>query len=184
MDQPDLARNDLEQASRIAPGTNISYLAASQKALLDGNIPEAVRAAREGVQKDPDDYILLTILGQALIRSGVSPGQPEFGEAQTALERAVAQRPKFAASNLALGQLYRLAGHLDEAVAQLEIARQLAPGNTSVYSTLAMAYRSQGKLEEARKMLVILDNLNRQQAAKYKAGPPDQKASYMGAPVK
>jgi tetratricopeptide (TPR) repeat protein len=184
MDRPDLAKNDLEQASKLVPGSDISYLAASQKALLDGDIPEAIQAAREGVQKDPKHYVLLTILGQALIRSGVIPGHPEFAEAQTALERAVMERPNFAAAQLALGQLYRMADRLDEAIKHLEIARQLAPTNRSVYSNLAMAYRGRGKLAEAQKMLLLLDGLNREQAAKYKSAPPDQKPSYMGSAVK
>jgi len=184
MDRPDLARSDLEQASKLAPGSNISYLAAAQKGMVDGNIPAAIQAAREGVQKDPKNYILLTILGHALIRSGAGPGQPEFAEAQTALESAVAERPNFAASQLALGQLYLMARRLDDAITRLDTARQLAPENKSVYSHLAMAYQRQGKLQEAQKMLAILDRLNQEQAAKYKSGPPDQKASYTGAPVK
>ncbi len=184
LNQPDLARNDLELASKLEPGHDISYLAASQKGLLDGNIPATIQAARQGVQKDPKDYVLLTILGQALIRSGVAPGQPEFAEAQTALERAVTERPNFAASRVALGRLYRMANRLDDAITHLEIARQLAPENASVYSSLAMAYRGRGKLKEAREMLAILDRLNREQAAKYKAAPPDRKPSYTGAPVK
>jgi tetratricopeptide (TPR) repeat protein len=184
MDQPDLAREALVQARQLAPGSDISYLAASQKGMLDGNIPAAIQAAREGVQSDPKNYILLTILGQALIRSGAGPGQPEFGEAAAALERAVTVRPNFAAAQLALGQLYRMGGRLDVAIAHLEIARQLAPANTSVYSNLAMAYQGQGRIEEARKVLAILDNLNRERAAKYKSGSPDQKASYTGAPLK
>jgi len=184
MDQPDLARSDLEQASKLAPGSNISYLAAAQKGMVDGNIPAAIQAAREGIQKDPNNYILLTILGHALIRSGVGPSQPEFAEAQTALERAVAERPNFAASQLALGQLYLMARRLDDAVTRLDTARRLAPENKSAYSHLAMAYQRQGKLQEAQKMLAILDRLNQEQAARYKSGPPDQKASYTGAPVK
>jgi tetratricopeptide (TPR) repeat protein len=184
MDQPDLARNDLDQARKLAPGSAISYLAAAQKGMLDGNTPEAIQAAREGVQEDPKDYILLTILGQALIRSGAIPGQPEFAEAQRALERAVTGRPNLAASQLALGQLYRMAGRLDDAIMHLEIARQLAPSNTSVYSHLAVAYQRRGKLQEAQKMLAILASLNQEQAAKYKSGPPDQRPSYTGSPVK
>jgi tetratricopeptide (TPR) repeat protein len=184
MDQPDLAKDALAQASQLAPGSNISYLAASQKRMLDGNIPAAIQAARDGIQSDPENYVLLTILGQALIRSGAGPGQPEFAEAEAALERAVTVRPNFAASQLALGQLYRMGGRLDAAIAHLEIARQLAPGNTSAYSNLAMAYQRQGKNEEARKMLAILDSLNRARAAKYKSGSPDQKASYTGAALK
>jgi len=184
MDRPDLARNDLEQASKLAPGSNISYLAAAQKGMLDGNIPAAIQAAREGIQKDPKNYILLTILGHALIRSGAGPGQPDFAEAQGALERAVAERPNFAASQLALGQVYLMARRLDDAVARLDTARQLAPENKSVYSYLAMAYQRQGKLQEAQKMLAILERLNQEQAARYKSGPPDQRPSYTGAPVK
>ncbi len=184
MNQPDLARNDLDLASKLAPGSAISYLAASQKGLVDGNMAEAIQAARQGVGKAPTDYILLTILGLALIRSGAAPSQPEFAEAQAALERAVAERPNFADAQLALGQLYRMANQLDDAIAHLEIARQLAPENTSAYMNLATTYRSQGKLEKAQEMLAILDGLNRKQAAKYKSGPPDRRASYTGAPVK
>jgi predicted Zn-dependent protease len=116
MDRPDLARNDLELASKLTPGSNISNLAAAQKGMLDGDISAAIQAAREGVQKDPKNYILLTILGQALIRSGAAPGQPEFAEAQTVLERAVTERPNFAASHLALGQLYRMTDRLADAI--------------------------------------------------------------------
>jgi tetratricopeptide (TPR) repeat protein len=184
MNQPDLARNDLDQAGKLAPGSAISYLAAAQKGMLDGNMAEAIRAAREGVQESPKDYILLTILGQALMRSGAIPGQPEFAEAQTALERAVMGRPNLAAAQQALGQLYRMANRLDDAITHLEIARQLAPTNTAVYSHLAMAYRRQGKLQEAQKVLAILASLNQEQAAKYKSGPPDQRPSYTGAPLK
>ena len=184
MDQPNLARDALLQASQLTPGSDIAYLAASQKGMLDGNIPAAIQAARAGIQSDPNNYVLLTILGQALIRSGAGLGQREFAEAEAALERAVTVRPNFAASQLALGQVYRMGGRLDTAIAHLEIARQLAPANTSVYSNLAMAYQGQGKIEEARKMLSILDNLNRERAAKYKLGSPDQKASYTGAALK
>lgn len=181
MDQADFAKQDLELASNLAPGTDISYLAAAQKGMLGGNPPEAIQAAREGVERDPKNYILQTILGQALIRSGAGPGQAEFVEAETALERAVAARPNFAAAQLALGQLYLAAHRLDEAIKHLEIARQLAPANTSVYSHLAAAYQRQGDPVEAQKMLAILATLNQGQAAKYKSGSPEHKASYSGS---
>jgi len=184
MDQPDLAKEALAQASQLAPGSGISYLAASQKGMLDGNIPAAIQAAREGGQSDPKNYVLLTLLGQALIRFGAAPGQAEFAEAEAALERAVTLRPNFAAAQLALGQLYRMDGRLDAAIAHLEIARQLAPESTSAYSNLAMAYQGQGKTAQAREMLAILDRLNRERAAKYKSGSPDQKASYTGVAPK
>jgi len=181
LDQPDNARQDLKLASKLAPGTAISFLARAQEGLLNGDMPQAIQAAREGGRKEPGNYILLTILGQALIRQGASPGQQEFNEAQTALEKAVAERPEYSISQLALGQLELMAGRPDQAIEHLIKARQLAPDNPSVYSQLAAAYRQRGDLQEAEKMLAVLAGLNRQQAAQYQLDPPDHKGSYIGS---
>ncbi|MHB8500597.1 MAG: tetratricopeptide repeat protein [Candidatus Acidiferrales bacterium] len=181
VDQPDEARVDLKLASELAPGTTISFLAEAQAGLLDANMPAAVRAARNGLQKEPADYVLLTILGKALIREGVSPGQAEFDEAQTALEKAAAAHPDYAVCQLALGELYLIANRLNEAIAELEKARRLAPDNPSVYSLLGAAYRRAGSLQDAEKMFAVLAGLNREQAARYKLDPPDHKGSYIGS---
>jgi predicted Zn-dependent protease len=181
VDRPDEARLDLKLASELAPGTTISFLAEAQAGLLDANMSAAIRAARNGLRKEPENYVLLTILGQALIREGVSPGQPEFDEAQTALEKAAAERPDYAVSQLVLGQLYLMGNRLVEAITHLEKARRLAPDNPSVYSQLAAAYRRGGNLQDAEKMLAVLAGLNREQAAKYKLDPPDHKGSYIGS---
>lgn len=180
IDQPDDARLDLKLASELAPETTISFLAEAQTGLLDANMPAAIRAAKSGLRKEPENYVLLTILGQALIREGVSPGQPEFDEAQSALERSTAERPDYAGSQLALGQLYLLDNRINDAITHLEIARRLAPDNPSVYSQLAAAYRRRGDLEGADKMLAVLASLNREQAAKYKLDPPNHKEGYIG----
>ena len=182
LDRPDNARQNLKLARELAPGTTISFLAEAQEGLLDGTIPQAISAARDGLRKEPENYILLTILGQALIRQGVSPAQAEFNEAQTALEKSVAERPNYAVSQLALGQIYLMGDYLSEAITHLEKARQLAPDNSSAYSQLAAAYRRRGDLQEAEKMLAVLAGLNREQAAKYKLDPRDHKGSYLGSP--
>ncbi len=184
LDQPDAARKDLQAASELAPGTALSFLAQAQEGLLNADMAEAVSAAREGLQKEPGNYILLTILAQALMRQGVTPGQPEFAEARTALEKSIAERPEYSVSQLALGQLELMAGRIDEAVKHLSKARQLAPDNPAVYSHLAAAYRRRGDLEQAEKALAVLAGLNHQQAAKYKVDPPDHKGSYIGSSSK
>ena len=181
LDQPDQARQDLRRASELAQGSLISFLADAQMGLLDTNMPQAIRAARDGLRKEPENYILLTILGQALIRQGASPGQKEFEEAQIALEKSVSERPGYAVSQLALGQLLLIAGRFREAITQLDQARKLAPNNPSVYSQLAVAYQRLGDHEKAEKLLAILATLNQQQAARYKLDPPDHKGSYIGS---
>ena len=181
LDQPDAARKDLQAASELAPGTALSFLAQAQEGLLNADMAQAVSAAREGLQREPGNYILLTILAQALMRQGVTPAQPEFAEARTALEKSIAERPEYSVSQLALGQLELMAGRIDEAVKHLSKARQLAPDNPAVYSHLAAAYRRRGDLEQAEKALAVLAGLNHQQAAKYKIDPPDHKGSYIGS---
>ncbi|MFI5127815.1 MAG: tetratricopeptide repeat protein, partial [Candidatus Acidiferrales bacterium] len=179
--QPDPATADFDLASKLSPGSDISYMAAGQKALLEGDMQEAVRITREGIKKGHDNYIVLTIFGKAVVQSGVNPGQPEFGEAQTALEKSIGERPNYAVSQAALGELYLTAGRVDDAITHLETARKLAPDDASVYSHLAIAYRRKGDAEAAKRMLAALAALNQQQAAKYKSDSPGHKAGYVSS---
>ena len=177
LERGDLAAADFTEAAQLAPETEIAYLASAQQNLVEGKIPETIAAARQGIAAGQQNYILFTLLGEALIRSGVAPGQPGFAEAQAALEKSVAAHPDNSRSQIALAKIYLLAARSDDAITHLEIARQLDPANTSVYSHLAIAYRERGQLDQAQKMLAILANLNEAQAAKIRSGPSDHKAT-------
>jgi tetratricopeptide (TPR) repeat protein len=180
LDQFDNAKNDFELACSLAPDSDIAFIAASQEAMFEGNIAEAVRAARDGISKGHENFMLLTLLGEALLRSGITPGQPEFEEAREALERAVSQRADYASSQLTMGKLYLTEGRLNDAIIHLEAARQLNPGNTAIYSNLATTYRKQGKASQAQDALETLAKLNRAQAEKIRDAPGDRKAGYAG----
>jgi tetratricopeptide (TPR) repeat protein len=177
-DEFDAGKKDFDKARELAPDTDIGYLAGAQKAMLEGDVVEALRIAREAVKKGDQDYRLLTLLGEALLRSGVAPGEPEFKEAQEALEKSVAQHPNYAGSQLALGKLALLDNRTDDAIAYLETARELNPSNPSVYSNLAAAYRRRGDIQKAQRMLGVLANLNQAQADKFRSVPGDQKPGY------
>jgi tetratricopeptide (TPR) repeat protein len=182
-DEFDRAKADFDLAGKIAPGSEVAYLSASHEALFAGNIPEAIRTAREGIGKGFQSPALFTILGEALLRSGVSPGQPGFAEAQGTLERAVEFRTNDPSSQLALGQIYLLSGRLDDAIARLEHARQLNPGQPSVYANLAKAYQRRGDQQAAQKALATLAQLNQAQEDGIRSAPGDRKASYGGAGI-
>ncbi len=172
LEQIDLADRDFELARKISPESDIGYIAAAQEALSSGDIPGAIRIAREGIGKGHRHYMLLTMLGEALLRSGVTPATPaEFAEAQSVLERAVAERPDYSSGQIALGKLYLLQSQPQQAIAHLELGRQLDPHNPAVYSNLAAAYRSSGDRENERKMLAILAALNREEAARISSAP-------------
>ncbi|MFZ0467002.1 MAG: tetratricopeptide repeat protein [Candidatus Acidiferrales bacterium] len=178
--QPDQAKSDFNAARELAPGSEIFYMAAGQAALLEGNIAEAIRITHQGIQNGHENYILLAIFGAAVARSGATPSQREFAEAQKALEKSAAERPDYEVSQIALGELYLAAGRLDDAIARLQNARLLAPTDTAIYSHLAIAYRRRGNLDEEKQMLTILSKLNQEQAEKYKTDSPN-KAGYVAS---
>jgi predicted Zn-dependent protease len=106
------------------------------------------------------------------------PGQPEFNEAQNALEKSVAVRPNDAGSQIALGQIYLLGGHLDDAIARLEAARRMRPEQPSIYASLAKAYRQKGDSQRAEEAIAKLQSLNQAQAERIRSAPGERKMSY------
>jgi predicted Zn-dependent protease len=181
LDQLDRAKVEFALADKFGQGTEIGYLAASQQNLLVGNIDDAVRIAREGVKQGIQSAALFTILGKALLRSGVLPGQPEFDEAQHALERSVLERPNDASAQIALGQAYLLGGQVQDAILHLEVARQIRPNQPSVYANLAKAYRRMGDSQRAQEALQTLETLNQAQAEHIRSAPGERKMSYGGS---
>lgn len=181
LDQFDSGKLDLELASQIGRGKEIEFLAAAQKATFEGDMREVVRVTREGVKRGFESAALLTMLGDALMREGVSPGQPEFAEAVSAMEKSVALQPDSPASRIALGKLDLMESRIDDAITHLDIARQLDPSNTAVYSNLAKAYRRHGDQAKAQEMLAMLTKLNQKQAEKIRSAPGERKSSYLGS---
>ncbi len=176
LDDFDSAKIDFERAARLTPRSEIGYLAAAQENLFGGNLAEAIRVARTATGEGKQDYQLLAILGEALIRDGASPGQAEFVEARDALERSITARPNYASSQIGLGHVDLLDGRLEAAIEHLEIGRRLNPQNPAVYSLLAAAYRKSGRPGQAEAMLAILAKLNEEQAQRIRTAPGDRKA--------
>jgi predicted Zn-dependent protease len=183
VDEFDRAKSDFALVRKLAAESEVGYLAAAYEELYSGNMPETIEAAREGIRKGFGNYTLLTILGEALMRSGVTFGQPEFSEAQIVLEKAVVLQPNDPNSQITLGKFYLLAGRLNDAIAHLEIARELAPEKPAVYANLAKAYQRRGNAAETQDALMALAALNQAQAEKIGEAPGDRKAGYSGGGV-
>ena len=168
--QFELADQDFELASKLAPEKNLSYIGLSVSYMHTGNLPEAIATLRQRVKAKPEDPLLQYLLGETLVRSGANPGGPDFIEAKTAFEHSIRLNPRFAPSFVQLGKLELREGHVDEAVALLEKARALDPTDKAAYSQLAIAYRRQGKAAMATGMLAELAKLNDEERAKNSHG--------------
>ena len=180
LDELDRAKDDFAFVAKSAGESEIGYVSAAQQNLLAGNLADAVKAARSGIAKNFQSPVLLTMLGEALLRLGAAPGQPEFNEAQTAIERAVAERPNDPTSQIVLGQIFLAGGRLTDAIAHLERARQMQPDRAAVYATLAKAYRRNGDEHAAEQALATLEKLNLARAEQIRSAPGDRKMSYGG----
>ncbi len=181
LEEIDVAHRDFEHARRLSPDSDLGYIAGVEDFLLSGSVSSAIQLARDGVRKGYEHYMLLTQLGEALLRAGAAPGQPEFSEAQSVLEKAVSEKPDYSSAQTALGKVYLLENRINEAIAHLELGRDLEPHNPAVYPSLAAAYRRAGESEKVRAALAILRHLNEQQALRISsasgghagvAGPP------------
>jgi len=183
LDRFDDAKADFDLAARLAPEGEIAYLSKAERRMLGGDIAGALEAAREGVSRGFANPVLQTVLGEALVRSGIVPGQREFAEAQSALEKAVAARPNDPASQLALGEIYLAAGRLDDAISHLEQARQMKPNQPAVYANLAKAYQRRGNPQQAEEALATLEKLNLARAEQIRTAPGERKMGYGGTEI-
>jgi predicted Zn-dependent protease len=174
-----LADQDFQAVRKLAPGSDIAYIADAQQALLSGDIPEAIQACRQGIATGHSHYLLLTMLGEALLRSGVTPASgQDFAEGQAALERAVELRPNYSSARISLARFYLLSGKADDAILHLEEARQRDPRNRAIYPPLAEAYRRTGRADQAKQTLAALAELNRLEIERIRSSS-DGHAGYM-----
>ena len=169
LDHLDDANKEFDLASSLGPHSEVAFDAAAQKNFLGGNLSQAIEAARAAVQDRHANYLTLTILGDSLLRTGASPGQPEFSEAETALKEAVATRPNYARAQIALGYLYLVGEKPADALPYLErlLPQTSYRATPSVsYRHLARAYQKLGQPKQAKEMLATLADLNAQEAQK------------------
>jgi predicted Zn-dependent protease len=160
------AIREFQQAQERSPGSEIAYIAATEQALIEGRMQEAIASARAGIRAGYTHYLLLTMLGETLLRGGAAPAAPEFAEARAALEQAIAKRPSYPSSHISLGRVYLALGRNGDAIAQLEEGRRLDPRNKAVYPPLAAAYQRSSMPDKAKQALAALAALNREDAAR------------------
>jgi len=152
LDRIEEARPEFDRAVQLAPGSYIASLAMVQKQMYNEDFAAATRLLRDVIHDGHRDYQTLSLLGTVLIHVGAAPGEPEFMEAQSALEVSAKDHPNYSATQIALGKIYSMEGRFEEARDHLEIGRRLEPSNPAVYSHLAHVYRKLGDLDKARAM--------------------------------
>jgi len=107
----------------------------------------AEAAYRKAVELDPSELTHLRGLGQTLL------SEEKYSEALTVYQKLADVMPDDADVYLRIAQIYRELHQLDKAEENLVKARQYAPGSLEVMYNEAMIYESQGRYEDAIKVL-------------------------------
>ena len=128
--------------------------------IQQGDVRQAVNVLRERAKRNSNSAAVQYLLGEALIRSGISPSDLEYGEALAALEKSVRLNPNFVFSRVDLAKLYLMRNRNVEAIEQLKTAIQLDPSKVQAYAELGTALRKEGKMDEAAPMFAKVRELN------------------------
>lgn len=178
LDRLDDARTELRGVTALAPGSDVAYIAATQEALFAANVPQALRVAHEGIRKGHRHFMLAALYGEAVLRAGLEPADPEFSEALATLERTASQYPDLPTVQLTLGKLYLAGQRYADAINRLDLAREMDPRNPAVYASLAIAYRRTNQPEREQEALALLARLNKEQADRIASAPGETKMGY------
>jgi tetratricopeptide (TPR) repeat protein len=122
-----------------------SYVGLAQVLLREGRPKDAVTMLSAAKQKIGENFLLSYFLGLSLDRSA------KRLEAIAAFQEAVGLDPKNAEAHLGLGKVELALGHLNDAIAELEEALRLSPGNLQARRLLSQAYRRAGDPARAAK---------------------------------
>ena len=108
---------------------------------------KAEAAYRKAVDLDPSELSHLRGLGQTLL------SEEKYPEALSVYQKLSELLPDDADTYLRIAQIYRELHQLDKAEENLVKARQFAPGSLEVMYNEAMIYESQGRFEDAIRVL-------------------------------
>ena len=138
----DRAQDRYRRALELRPDDNTLKLKLAEALLKGDKLPEARSLIEEVLSASPNNDRALKLMGDLLM----AEGKPE--EAIGYYERAVERNPAWD-YRLALGDAYRAAGNVDEALDIYESVKNRYPYRYEPYARLAEVYKEEGDTEEA-----------------------------------
>lgn len=133
---------------------------------FDGNRTEAEREYREELKISANHVPSLAALAGIVLQKG------EVTEAGNLAQQAANSDPKSAEAHSLLGRVFLANGDLRASARELETAKQLAPGNSSVRYNLMLVYTRLGRTQEAKAESAAFQLLKKKEDV---MAPPEEK---------
>lgn len=138
------AESQYRQAVAADPLSIDARVWLAQVIARQGRTDEANGIYRAAADVDRSQALPLTLLGQLYL-----DGDPAYSTAETLFQRAISAQPGDVSGYLLLSTVYLSEGRLDDARAQIDQAKALAPGSGDPYATEVAYWAQQDKLDEA-----------------------------------
>jgi len=147
-----VAEAEFRRAIQLSPNNAEAHRALSVLLTVRGRHPEAVAEMQTARQLDPLSLLTNALEAQALHFAG------RDSEAVDRLQKAFEIEPNFWIARLMLARIYIKQQHWDDALAELQRARDASHGNTESISLMGYVYARLGQRSSALKSL---DDLQR-----------------------
>ena len=147
------ARQAFEDATMAEPDWPMPLLALGVTELQTGNAEHAAEYFYKAERAAPDDYRCYYLHALALNRSSASQNASARETAISELRHAIQLNPLNVQSRIALAQSEISDGRRGEADTELREALRIEPGEPTALYKLALLCRSQGKTQEAARLL-------------------------------
>jgi tetratricopeptide (TPR) repeat protein len=131
----------------LRPNLLQAHYGAGQCLIRLHRLPEAAAEFRKELELDPSEASARYHLAYVLLES------QQKDEARKILESLVQEKPEYANAQYQLGKLLLDAGELKDAIPHLESATQTDPDRDYSHYQLSIAYRKDGRAEEAEREL-------------------------------
>jgi tetratricopeptide (TPR) repeat protein len=147
------ALSEFSRALKLDPKAQGAHFGRGMILLHEGKIEEAVREFRAEVDSYPADTEAKYHLAYGLLM------QQQKDEAFAALTEVVRDKPDYAEAQYQLGKLLLERGEVKAAIDKLETAVHLDPAKDYGYFQLSLAYRRDGRTDDANRVLQTYQKL-------------------------
>ena len=155
------AERDFAKANEIDPTQNITSLARGLALVQQDKLDSALIAAREELEKHPEDAFLHYLVAEILQQNGAVPNTLEFRQAIREGEQAVKLRSNFVLAHDLLAGLYLKSNQIELAKLHAREALRLQPTDQVALYHLIQALRNSGDKQELPELVKRLSELRK-----------------------
>lgn len=139
------AEQQFKRTLELSPNLANAHHWYSSLLAATGRFDEAIRAAESAADLDSFAPATTTQLGSILYRAR------RYDEAVAVLRQTLTRNPGFVTAHMYIGFCYLAQKRYEESLAELQIAKKLAPQSPDVVGMLAVAYSRLGRRAEVRR---------------------------------